>query len=90
MPSITVINNSGAEIESATINLPSSNLDFGPISDGQSNTLHYSLDQADGVYKYQFDFVDELLIEGECGYVTQDEINKRVSLIISSKDVVCN
>ena len=89
MPSVSVINNSGADIKSAIINLPGSHLDFGPISQGQSNTIHYSLDQADGVYEYQFDFADKQSIHGECGYVTQDEINKRVSLTISRKNVVC-
>lgn len=88
MPSVSVINNSGADIVSATINLPSSHLDFGPISQAQTNTIHYSLDQANGLYEYKFDFVDRQSIYGECGYVTQDEINKRVSLTISIKNVV--
>jgi hypothetical protein len=90
MPSISVVNNSGAHIKSMTVNLPSSHLDFGTISQGQTNTLHYSLDQADGVYEYQIGFADELSIQGKCGYVTQNEINKRVSLIIGSKDIVCS
>ena len=52
MPSVAVINNSGTSIESATVNLPSSYLDFGPILHGQTNTIHYSLQQADGIYEY--------------------------------------
>jgi hypothetical protein len=90
MPSVSIINNSGVGIESATIKLPSSHLDFGPISQGQTNTIHYSLQQADGIYDYNFDFADGESIHGKCGYVTQGEINKRVSLIISKQEVTCD
>lgn len=90
MPSVTVINNSGTSIESATVNLPSSYLDFGPISHGKTNTIHYSLKQVDGIYEYSFDFADGESINGKCGYVTQNEINKRVSFIVSKKKVLCD
>jgi hypothetical protein len=89
MPSVTVINKSGVDIKSTIINLPNSNLDFGAFSQGQQNTIHYALAQSDGVYKYQFDFEDKPSIIGECGYVTQNQINKRVVITLTSKEVVC-
>jgi hypothetical protein len=90
MPSITIINNSGVTIETGKVRLPRSNLDFGSIENGQKNTLHYSLTQADGEYEYKFIFSDDVSISGSCGYLTQNEINKRVSITVTTNKVVCD
>ncbi|MFT6954761.1 MAG: hypothetical protein ACI9DS_002890, partial [Glaciecola sp.] len=90
MPSVTVINHSGAKINLFEISLPNSNLDFGPIEMGHKNTLHYSLSQADGVYRYRFITHDSVSLNGECGYLTQHEINKRVSITVTPNEVVCD
>lgn len=90
MPSITIVNNSGLSIETSKVRLPNSKLDFGKLENGHSNTIHYSLTQADGEYEYKFILSDESLIDGECGYLTQNEINKRVWITINEKEVVCD
>jgi hypothetical protein len=90
MPSITIFNNSGLTIIASKVTLPKSKLDFGALENGQSNTIHYSLTQADGEYVYEFMLSDKSLIDGKCGYLTDNEINKRVSITISENEVVCD
>ncbi|TLU66157.1 hypothetical protein FE810_05405 [Thalassotalea litorea] len=92
LPSVKIVNNSGAEIAQAKVTLPSSQLDFGSISSGESNTLHYSLSQQhDGVYTYEFFSANSVAYRGSCGYVTSNEINKRVVITVQKgKLVTCN
>jgi len=85
LPSITIVNSSGAELTLVEINLPGSHLDFGSIANGSSNTLHYSLEQQrDGVYSYNIKVTDSVVYQGSCGYVTNNEFNKRVIISIES------
>ena len=90
MPSVTVINNSDVAIEKAEITLPSNKLDFGGIASKAHNTLYYSLEQGDGVYKYNFVLANKAVFNNFCGYVTQNEVNKRVVITVSNNKVVCN
>jgi hypothetical protein len=90
MPSITIINNSGVTIESAKVRLPNSNLDFGSVESVQKSTLHYYLSQNDGEYEYKFIFSDDVSIAGACGYLTKNEINKRVSITVTPNEVFCD
>jgi len=78
MPSITIQNDAEVGISLASVTLPSSNLDFGAIDAGTENTLHYSLEQADGAYRYQLQLANGVALKGACGYVTNSEVNKRV------------
>ena len=90
MPSITIINNSGVNIEQAEIALPLNHLDFGSIEKQQKNTLHYSLEQNDGSYQYSFKMIGSADIQGSCGYVTNNEIHKRVFIYVNDKfEIVC-
>jgi hypothetical protein len=90
MPSITIINNSGVKIEQAEITLPANHLDFGTIANNQQNTLHYALNQSDGSYHYTFKLTGLSAISDNCGYVTQNEIHKRVFISINHNfEVIC-
>mgnify|MGYP007022669976 CR=1 FL=1 len=90
MPSITIINNSGALIEQAEVTLPNNRLDFGDIANKKQNTLHYSLTQNDGDYRYQFEYANNKTLKGSCGYVTNNEMHKRVIItIVQNNHVIC-
>lgn len=92
LPSITIVNNSENSITQVAINLPSSRLDFGSIANGASNTLHYALTQKqDGVYRYKINIANAVEDNGSCGYVTNNEINKRVIITVhKDKSVTCH
>jgi len=92
MPSITIVNNSETTITRAEVDLPSSHLDFGSIPISGSNTLHYSLlQEQDGVYRYKLFKSNSKAYQGSCGYVTNNEINKRVEIVIQKDNqVTCN
>lgn len=90
MPSITLVNNSGMTIETSKVRLSKSKLDFGSVESGHSNTLYYSLNQVDGEYQYEFILSDDSVLDGKCGYLTHNEINKRVSITINENEVVCS
>lgn len=87
LPSITIVNDSAAGVALAEIDLPASHLDFGSIAGGSSNALHYSMTQPkDGAYSYTIKFTDSVEITGSCGYVTDNEFNKRVVITIESNN----
>jgi hypothetical protein len=91
MPSVTIVNKSGDVIEQAVVTLPNSKLNFGALIDGEENTLHYSLEQSDGVYNYLFKNKSSVVFRGKCGYVTSYEINKRVVITFNkNNEVVCS
>jgi uncharacterized protein YegP (UPF0339 family) len=91
MPSITIVNKSGGFVDHVEVALPSSNLNFGLLMESEENTLHYSLEQTDGVYNYQFKSKNSVVISGSCGYVTKNEIHKRVLITLSkNNEVVCS
>jgi hypothetical protein len=88
MPSVTIINKSGEVVTLVEVALPNSNLNFGSLADGEENTLHYFLEQSDGVYHYQFK--SSVVVSGSCGYVTNNEIHKRVIITLNkNNEVVC-
>jgi hypothetical protein len=90
MPSVTVKNLTNVNIQSANVSLPNSGLNFGPIGAQRTNTIHYSLKQSDGVYQYRFTLDNGLVALGECGYVTNNEIHKRMEISITEgATVVC-
>lgn len=85
LPSITIVNSSAVGVAQAEIGLPASHLDFGSIASGSGNALHYSLTQPkDGVYRYTIKFTDSVETHGSCGYVTDNEFNKRVVISIKN------
>ncbi|MDE3272847.1 hypothetical protein [Pseudoalteromonas sp. G4] len=90
-PAITIVNNSGGDITHANIELPSSRLDFGEIKSGASNTLYYSLSQPrDGSYLYKIMTAHAITHQGSCGYVTNNELNKRLKIVITQDNrVLC-
>jgi len=89
-PSVTVINESESVITAASVSLPQSNLNFGSIDLGQESTIYYSLSQSDGSYNYSFN-ISSKIINGSCGYITINELNKRFVITVSkSKLVVCS
>ena len=91
MPSVTVVNKSGGFVDHVEVALPSSNLNFGALMESEENTLHYSLEQTDGVYNYQFKSKNSVVISGSCGYVTKNEIHKRALITLSKNyEVVCS
>lgn len=90
MPSVTIVNKSDLVIEQASLSLPSSNLNFGTLIRNEENTLHYSLEQNDGVYHYQFKVKGLADIKGSCGEVLNYEFHKRVAITFTENNkVVC-
>ena len=89
LPSIKIVNNSGSLLAHAVTKLPKSNLDFGSIENAQSNTIHYSLDQADGVITYQFTFREGAEQNGNCMYIAQNEVNERIVINVYKDEIVC-
>jgi hypothetical protein len=77
-PSITVVNDSGRELSSFVVKLPSSTLNFGEMAALQKNTIYYSISQEDGHYSLTAIFADGETVSATCGCVEQNEVNKRV------------
>jgi len=90
LPSITIINNASTAIQHAQETLPNSGLDFGVIHKGSENTIYYSLAQRDGSYRYQFKLANGSEFSGECGYVTGNELHKRVVIAVRENSVICD
>lgn len=86
-PSVTVINKSEYVITKVNVSLPKSNLNFGSIEFEQANTIFYSLSQHDGSYNYSFNLGDKT-ITGACGYLTNNEFNKRFVITVSRRNLV--
>lgn len=89
MPAVTVSNQSETAITHANVALPNSNLDFGVIKNGSQSTIHYDLTQRDGNYKYHFNVGGNKELIGECGYVTNNEVHKRLLVIVTKNEVFC-
>ncbi|WP_144209482.1 hypothetical protein [Shewanella donghaensis] len=87
-PSLTISNQSSHIIESSYIALPHSRLDFGVITEGATNTIHYDLAQFDGQYLYEISLDSGAVIKGACGYITNFEFNKRVTLTLSENTIL--
>jgi hypothetical protein len=86
-PSVTVINESDNVITKAIISLPESRLNFGSIEHKQESTIYHSLSQNDGSYNYSFK-IDGKKITGACGYLTNNEFNKRFVITVSKSNLV--
>ena len=86
-PSVTVINKSEYVITKVNVSVPKSNLNFGSIELEQVNTIYYSLSQHDGSYNYSLN-IDGKLITGACGYLTNNELNKRLVITVSKRNLV--
>lgn len=89
LPSVTIVNNTAISISDARVSLPSSGLGFGEITANNQNSLYYALAQADGSYQYRITLADNTLITGSCGYVTANELHKRVVIIVNADRVHC-
>jgi hypothetical protein len=86
-PSLTVINYTEHLISKAKVSLPSSHLNFGSIKHHQENTLYYSLTQDNGSYNYSFNISEEV-ITGSCGYLTNNEFNKRFVITVKQNNQI--
>jgi len=86
-PSVTVVNKSEYSITEVNVKLPKSNLNFGSIELEQVNSVHYSLSQQDGSYNYSFKIGNEV-ITGTCGYLRNNEFNKRFVITVSKSNMV--
>ena len=89
LPSVTVTNNSNALISHARVDLPNSGLDFGKLPSNTENSIHYQLAQLDGQYHYKITLSNGKTFEGSCGYVTQNQINKRTVITVEDNQVNC-
>lgn len=81
-PEIVFVNDSSQSISEVIVKLPSNRVVFGAVSPKSESTIYYSWTQADGVYEYQVLLPGGLNQSGRCGYVTQQEIGKRLTLIV--------
>ncbi len=91
MPEVMVTNSSGVNVNVVTIELPKNRIVFDNILHGESSTIYYSLDQADGAYKYTILFETGEIINDECGYLTQNEIGKIFRIeIVNTTEVMCD
>jgi hypothetical protein len=89
LPSVTVVNGTGSNIESARVELPNSGLDFGEIGVGSENTIYYSLERMDGEYhQYQITIEGGPVLPGKCGDVTNNEIHKRLAIRVQESGVI--
>ena len=90
LPNVTVINNSNVPITSFVIQLPGSRLDFGGIEPGAHNTIYYKLNQTDGSYQISTTLEGEKVLEKNCGYITNNELHKRVTVTLTqSQTLIC-
>jgi len=88
-PNVSVINQSENRISNINVRLTESNMDFGSLEPGETNTIYYSLFQKEGSYQYSIEVGDER-ITGFCGYITKYEFNKRFVVSVSKrKQVSC-
>lgn len=89
-PNVTVVNKSENVISNVNVSLLNSNLNFGTIEFERENTIYYSLSQSDGSYSYSFS-IDRKMVSGSCGYIANNEFNKRFVITVSeSNQVACN
>ncbi len=89
-PAITLVNSSGFELIQTSVKLPSNRLNFGVLGNEHNNTLYYDLAQPkDGVYQYHFVLEEGRVLQGECGYVTNNEVHKRLMITVHRSFVTC-
>lgn len=91
MPSVIVENLSLQSIKMVRVALPNNTLVFGPLENGSIQVIYYSLNQEDGVYKYHIDYSSGEHVNGECGYITNNEIGKSYLFTIRPNgQIACN
>lgn len=83
-PNITVINNSGGNLSSFVVKLPSNNLDFGAMANLEENVIYYTRTQASGHYQLTDIFEDGKKISAICGNVKNNENHKRVTITLDN------
>ncbi len=71
------------------MSLPNSGLDFGALNVGDTNTLHYALEQTSGAYQYQITMAGGRSLVGECGSISNREWHKRVFIAVHDERVSC-
>ena len=81
-PEVVIVNHSSQNVNEVIVKLPSNRISFGAISPGMESTIFYSWSQAEGVYEYFVSFAGGLNQSGKCGHVTNQEIGKRLTLIV--------
>lgn len=81
-PEVVIVNQSSQNIDEVSVKLPSSRIVFGSIPPKSESTIYYSWSQAEGVYEYQVSFADGSSQTSQCGYVTHNEMGKRLTLIV--------
>lgn len=89
-PNVTVVNASHQKVPSFIVTIPNSRLDFGGIGPGETNTIYYSIAQADGRYSAMVTTSDGVTLRKTCGAVTKNEIHKRVIITYSeARGFIC-
>ncbi|MFT6644345.1 MAG: hypothetical protein ACJAX5_001980 [Patiriisocius sp.] len=83
-PNITVINNSGKNLSSFVVKLPSNNLDFGALANLEENDIYYTRTQANGHYQLTAIFETGKSISATCGKVKNNENHKRVTITLDN------
>ena len=90
-PEVVIANHSSQNVIEVIVKLPSNRIVFGSISPKSESTIFYSWSQAEGMYEYQVSFAGGLSQTGKCGYVTHNEIGKRLTLIVNANlTVTCD
>lgn len=84
-PEVRVENLSKQHIEAVEVLLPSSKLRFDSVPTQTEARLYYSLNQADGSYHYRITVQAGNILEGECGYLTANEIGKLMILTLTKE-----
>jgi hypothetical protein len=87
-PEIVIVNLSNQPIEEVVVRLPSNRIVFGQIQANRDSTIYYSWSQSDGAYEYEMRFPGQAIRSGRCGYVTNGEIGKRLTLTVDQNLVV--
>jgi hypothetical protein len=63
-------------------------MNFEVLMNGEQNTLHYTLEQKDSVYRYKFKHENSTVYHGSCGDVTNIQIHKKVVMTLNKNNQV--
>ena len=86
-PEIVVVNRSGQVIDEGVVQLPTNRIVFDRIAADENVSIYYTWTQTDGSYQYSVK-IDNDIISDHCGYITNHEIGKRLTLIINKESQV--
>lgn len=87
-PEVVIVNRSSQNVNEVIVKMPSSQIVFGSIPPESESTIFYSWSQAEDMYEYQVSFADGSNRTAKCGYVTNHEIGKRLTLIVHADSTV--